>query len=308
MRFVHLQSSAYTAVVDLARGANCVSLCHRPTGAHLLRELPTLTAEPDNPFLYGMPILFPANRISGGSFDFDGRTYTFPINEPATGCHLHGELHGMPFVLAEVTEERAVCVYTAEAGEYLAFPHAFTIKMTYHLTDRGMTHTVTVMNCSTERMPCLLGFHTTFNALPLPDSRAEDIRVLVEIGEEYARDMHTCLPTGDRPAFDAVSTALASGEFCPMGQPISRHYRAGGGEQMHLRDCRQGVTVCYLPDHALGFRMIYNGNADGFICLEPQIALVNSPNSPIDRTEAGFDWLEPGETRTFVSEISLKTA
>lgn len=307
MRLIHLQNDTYAAVIDLDCGANCINLTYLPTQAHLLREQADPTAEPDNPCLYGMPILFPVNRISGGSFDFDGRTYTFPVNEPATGCHLHGTLHSTRFTLEEADDTHAVCVYTAEAGEYLTFPHAFTITMTYRLTEGGMTHTVAVANRSAARMPCLLGFHTTFNALPSPHSRPEDIRVQVEIAEEYARDMRTCLPTGEKPAFDAVSTALNAGEFCPIGRPISRHYRARPGGRMVLRDAGQGLSVVYTPDPALGFRLIYNGPADGYICLEPQTALANSPKSPFSRAEAGFGWLEPGETRTYVSEICAAT-
>ena len=30
-------------------------------------------------YLYGMPILFPVNRIENGIFDFEGRHYVFPI-------------------------------------------------------------------------------------------------------------------------------------------------------------------------------------------------------------------------------------
>lgn len=307
MRFIHLQSSAYTAVIDLERGANCVSLRHRPTDARLLRELPDPPTEPDNPFLYGMPILFPVNRISGGCFTFDGRTYTFPINEPATGCHLHGALNGMPFALTESGKGYAICRYAAEAGAYLGFPHAFAVTAEYRLTDDGMLHTVTVSNRSAERMPCLLGFHTTFNALPFPDSRPEDIRVQVDIAEEYARDMRTYLPTGEKPPFDALSAALADGSFCPIGQPISRHYRACPGGRMVLRDTRLGLTVIYAPDPGLVFRLIYNGAADGFICLEPQTPLANSPNSPVPRDEAGFDWIAPGEGRTFRSTIGVST-
>ena len=79
----HIRAGDYTATIDLSAGANCIRLRNEKYGAALLREPPE---NPDNPYLYGMPVLFPVNRISGGRFRFQGREYVFPINEPATGC------------------------------------------------------------------------------------------------------------------------------------------------------------------------------------------------------------------------------
>ena len=46
---------------------------------------------------YGLPILFPPNRIDGGHFTFAGKEYQFKINEPATGNSLHGFLQNEPW-------------------------------------------------------------------------------------------------------------------------------------------------------------------------------------------------------------------
>jgi aldose 1-epimerase len=170
----------WSAMVDLARGANCISLQNRRFNASILRE-PPLNGNLDNPYLYGMPILFPVNRIEGGCFDFEGRIYTFPINEPQTGCHLHGELHQTAFELLEKRKECIVCRYAAKKGEYLGFPHAFEIVQTYELSESGLSHTVTVSNLSNENMPVFLGFHTTFNTLFTPQSDPRSISVFADI-------------------------------------------------------------------------------------------------------------------------------
>lgn len=78
--------------------------------AIILRE-PNKSGVLDNPYLYGMPILYPANRISGGSFRFEGRIYKFPINEPGTNCHLHGILHEMEFKITENDTNFVKCVF-----------------------------------------------------------------------------------------------------------------------------------------------------------------------------------------------------
>ena len=66
-----IKSNNYIAQINVSRGANCISLRHEGYGAKILRE-PEYTRL-DNPYLYGMPILYPNNRISGGRFSFENR-------------------------------------------------------------------------------------------------------------------------------------------------------------------------------------------------------------------------------------------
>lgn len=305
MEIIELKYGEYSAAVNLSRGANCIRLRNSRYGAVLLRE-PDYTEELDNPFLYGMPILFPVNRVSGARFEFEGREYVFPMNEPNTGCHLHGMLHREPFECAERSKSRLVARYRATKEKpYGLFPHAFDVEIEYELKDGGFYQKTSVTNRSDTNMPILLGFHTTFRAAFTETSRKEDIRIRADIGEEYERNMKNYLPTGNKPAFDAVSTAISSGEFKPFSAPTSRHYRAGSTGRMVLYDAGRDLSLVYENDAKLPFRLIYNGNADEFICMEPQTSLANSPNAPISREEAGFDALAPGEMRIYESRIYI---
>lgn len=304
MRLIEITGGGYTAVFNPDKGANCIRLRH-DSGIRMLREQSDPREQPDNPYLYGMPILFPVNRIAGGTFTFEGRTYRFPINEPTTGCHLHGELHQTPFTVIEHTAHSLTCIYRAtKAAPYLSFPHAFEIEMTYALDENGLHHTVRVSNRSDTNMPCLLGFHTTFYAR-LADGCPQNSAVRVGVTEEFERNMQNYLPTGVTPALDAVSLELQNGTFCPFSQPISRHYRGAG--EMSITDTETGVRVVYENDAQYGFRLIYNGSADEYICLEPQNCLANCANAPIDRKTAGFDYIPPGQTKTYRSRIYLET-
>ena len=297
MELINIEGGRYFATVNLKRGANCISLRDKKTGISILREPDYSLGVLDNPYLYGMPILFPVNRISGGSFEFEGRTYCFPINEPATSCHLHGELHCSEFELIESSESRILCSYRAKTGEYLSFPHAFEIQMEYSLDDSGLAHKTTVTNLSGENMPCMLGFHTTFNA-------PKESRAFVDIAEEYRRNMKNYLPTGEKPEFDGVTNRLRSGEFSPFEAVISRHYRAGKTGLMSL-DCSK-FRIVYENDAKFTFRLIYNGQANEYICLEPQNCLANAPNAPFSREECGFDFIEPEKSKTYISKIYVE--
>lgn len=300
-----LKYSDWKAIIDANHGANCISLRNEKYGASLLRE-PSGSYPPDNPYLYGMPILFPVNRIKNGSFVFEGRHYSFPINEPNTSCHLHGELHKTAFDIIEQESNRLKCRYLAtKDSPYLFFPHEFEIITEYEVKENGFYHTVTVRNLSGENMPIFLGFHTTFNTLFAKGSKPENIRAFVGICEEYERDMEKdYLPTGNKSIFDSVSLALSLGTFAPFDKKISRHYRACG--RMALTDIGSRLRAVYENDEKYGFRLIYNGGEDGYICLEPQTCLANCQNSPFPREEAGFDYLMPKESKTYLSKIYLE--
>ena len=294
----------WCAVIDVSRGANCISLKNERYGANILRELPE-SSELDNPYLYGMPILFPVNRIEGGSFEFEGRKYSFPINEPRTGCHLHGELHQIPFEVVEESNDKIVCRYKADRGEYLGFSHAFEITQEYELKGDGFYHTVTVRNLSDENMPVFLGFHTTFNTLFTENSLPENIRVYADIAEEYERNMEiNYLPTGVKPDFDDVSASLSGGTYKPFEGKTSRHYRGQG--KMSLTDVSRGLRTVYENDEKYGFRLIFNGGDEGYICLEPQTCLANCQNSPFPRNKSGFDYIAPHTCKMYNSKIYIE--
>lgn len=304
-KIVELRYQDYLAKINLSRGANCISLRNEKYNIQVLRE-PDYSAELDNPYVYGMPILFPVNRISSGSFIFEDREYKFPINEPDTGCHLHGELHQTEFRLIEMSENKVLCSYKADKhNSYLMFPHEFEIRIEYKLSEDGFAQRTEIINLSDKNMPVFLGFHTTFNSVFGLNDKSQTTKVLVELSEEYERNMSTYLPTGNKLRYDDVTMKLNNGEFNPREKSISRHYRCGRTGKMVIYDYSKDLSVIYENDDKFKFRLIFNSAADGYICLEPQTCLVNCQNSPLNREEAGFDYIEPGETKIYHSKIYI---
>ena len=296
-----LKNSDYRAVIDTAHGANCIALHNEKYGLSILREVKK-GQEKDNPFLYGMPLLFPANRISGGRFTFEGRLYDFGINEEKTACQLHGCLHGLPFTLLDMQKDRVLCALdVCENGLYGSFPHAFRISIEYLLDEQGLTQTVGILNRSNENMPCLLGFHTTFNA---QNQEGDAYLVKAEVGECYERNEHY-LPTGNLIKDDALTNALRNGTFSACGTKISRHYRASGERKMMLTDPNRRFTVLYENDEKYTYRLFFNGEANEYICLEPQNCLIDAINTACPHEGLGFDVIKAGECKIYRSKISL---
>lgn len=297
MNAIELRHGAWSARIAVSSGANCISLCHSGYGMHILREPPE-AGERDNPYLYGMPLLFPVNRISGGKFVFEGREYRFPINEPQTGCHLHGDLHDAPFAVTEVGEGRLCCSLTR--GARAGFPHAFRLDVTYTLAEAGLVQEVRVYNLSDRNMPCLLGFHTTFDLSREADVCAHaDVGVLIERDENY-------LPTGRFPAEDEITRALNASDFRTKEIFASRHYRAAGQGEMGLYFPKRGLRLRYETDEKFGFRLIYNGGSDAYICLEPQSCAVDAANASYPAPLARIPFVPPHDSLCFTSKITLE--
>ena len=283
------------------RGANCISLRNSDYDAKILRE-PDYSTKLDNPYLYGMPILYPVNRIKNGNFVFENRKYSFPINEPNTNCHIHGFLHETQFDAVHVNENCVNCRYE---GQYADCMQKFRIELYYEISDKGLLQKTTITNLSDKNMPNFLGFHTTFNIPFANSSDAKNIRVRVDNDLEVQRNMDTYLPTGTFPEPDDVTRSLKDGSFVSHGRPISRHYRAGASGAMEIYDVKNKLKVVYENDKKFGWRLIYNGNGEDYICLEPQTCMVNCPNSGLDREFTGFDYIKPGSSKEYVSKIYI---
>lgn len=304
MNIVEIKNDKYTAKINLSRGGNCISLYNSEWGAHILRE-PDY-ANLDNPFLYGMPILFPVNRISGAKFLFEGREYPFPVNEPETGCHLHGTLHQEPFLMESQTENSIRCSYRSY-GKYQTFPHDFKITLEYQVTDEGLLHTTTITNLSETNMPCLFGFHTTFSLPFIAETQPEHVYLQTEVSEEIERNMANYLPTGSLLPADDITSALKNGTFQPLKTKLSRHYHCDARQtKMVLYDREKHLRVIYENDEKFDYRLIYNGDANGFICLEPQNAFVNALNTALPEGLKGFDFIKPGDSKIYHSKIALQ--
>ena len=295
---ISLTFSDFSAIIDEQHGANCVSLKNNRLGVSILHE------SDENPYLVGMPILFPVNRISGGCFSFEGRKYIFPINEPSTNCHIHGSLHTLPFKILEQTDNKVVLEFEAtEDKPYLSFPHTFKVQITYVLTDNGMEHTTKITNTSNLNMPIMLGFHTTFNLPFSENSSAENCRIRADVGTHYERRLDTdFLPTGRILPKDSIEEQLNMGEFAVT--KISRLQKAINDGIMSIVDKATGLCVEYKNDLKYKFRLLYSDNSNKFICLEPNTCLADCLNTNINGN--GFDYIEPNKSKQYVSTIILK--
>ena len=300
---IQLMGGGYVANISSCRGGTCFRLLHTPTGADILRTPRDAAHLKENVFLFGNPLLFPPNRILGGKFTFDGREYVFPLNEPATGCHVHGALYEQPFAIEELRQDYVRLSFHAKAGEYIHFPHAFTFVREYTLDEDGLKETDSITNQSEQRMPFFLAYHTTFRLAPFKDSRPEDARVRLALGREEMRT-EKFIPTGEFRAPGAREAAFASGTYAPHGTHLSAFYECS--DTMTLTDSASGASVCYEGDPQFPYRMLFASADGGFFVCEPQTTAIDCFHLPSDAREYGLVTVEPKETKIYQTRIYVQ--
>lgn len=217
LKGVEFSKGEYTALLIPEMGANLVRLANTRLGAEILRtpgpgEIETFRSRPQ---VFGLPILFPPNRIADGRYVFEGRTYQYPITIERERNYHHGVLKSEAFLVSKAREtDREVmieCRYYANAGNdavYRDFPHEFKCKITYRLTAEGLEQEVVFFNRSETRMPLGVGFHTPLT-IPFAGGTDADYVMRLAVGEEVELDGRN-LPTGRRLPLSAQFSKLRS--------------------------------------------------------------------------------------------------
>lgn len=252
-----LNCGEWQAAVCPRLGGNIIALkCGKKD---VLRPLEDEEQLKINPYLFGSPILMPANRTFEGRFLFEGRKYSLPLNEPQNNCNLHGSVLYEAFDVVSVTE--SCVILRLVDGERKSYPFPFALTVTYSLTDKGLDAEYVVENIGEGNMPLTFSLHTTF-------VEPEDFSCPIDACQE--KDAHH-IPTGRYIPLNAQESGYT--ELSPSrGIVISGYYRACGNEA-RVGDYRYSVSDNF--DHWIFF----NGRGEsGLLCVEPQAGAVNGLN------------------------------
>ncbi|NHN34937.1 aldose 1-epimerase [Paenibacillus agricola] len=312
-----LETDQYQAAVLPEIGANLIAFRDRRKGYKFLREpsLEDMEAFKEKPRNHGIPVLFPPNRFEDGRFSFNGKKYSFPINEEKTGNHIHGFFYNRAWEVLEYgkNEDESFIVLHQDVNEkhgvFSYFPHTFKFKIKYTLSAQGLSQKVEIQNCGDDPMPCMLAFHTALNAPFSPNSTIEDCLCKITIGERWELDARM-LPTGRKQPLGERELSMKHGFVSPFSEPMDNHYTAlpqNGKNYIELIDTREKVRLIYDVGTRYKQWMIWNNKAaGGYFCPEPQINLVNAPNVNLPDESKGLIALEPGHMWTETSRFYVE--
>ena len=303
MNIIELDSGRFTARILPEAGGNLYSLREKESGIPLLREPHRPEELFHTPERFGIPMLFPPNRIEDGSFFFDGRICRLPVNQKLQNLHLHGLAVSKPWELISSGRDFAEVkfVFDEKAPEYAGFPFAFEILRRYELNEKGLCDTVTVRNLGTVTMPLGLGYHTAFPA--------EKVQVRVGTGDYGIEIGKNFLPTGNCFRWKEYDPRES---FDPFGKNVGFHAEAGNlelenGLQFHGAELRYPAGILrYVTDEKLGFWYTWNaGGLNNFLCLEPVSWMANALNLPLPANRSGVRKLAPDERITFENRLEF---
>ena len=234
-------------------------------------------------------LLFPfPNRLREGRYQFDGRTFLFPINDTPTGNALHGFGLDAPFRVKhrDYTSEKAQlhCQYVYQ-GERNEYPFPFIIDAIFTIARNGtFSFQLKMTNSGTTRLPAGLGWHPYFRL----SDQVDDLQLQLPATELIEIDA-TMIPTGKRYTYDYFKELRNIGRVVldngfvvlPTSEPAT------------LRLATKGFSLSYRQEtgpRAGNFLQLFTPPHRQSIAIEPMTCNIDAFNNG-----EGLVVLEPGE-------------
>jgi aldose 1-epimerase len=139
-------------------------------GHQIIKDLSPLTYADT----YASAVLFPfANRIKGGTYTFNNKTFQLEINQKEEQNALHGLVYNKTFTLIDSHANKDFASMTLEyneANKSIGFPYTYSIQLEYVFNKAGFKLKVTAKNTDTKAFPFTLGWHPYFASSNLHES------------------------------------------------------------------------------------------------------------------------------------------
>ncbi len=224
----------------------------------------------------GIPILFPnCSKPDGGVHIFDGVAYPIEI---------HGFADLLPWRVSHAGDDAIELELTANGLTKFVYPFDFKLTMRYTLAGAHAGLTLTVANTGAKTLPFSVGFHPYFAV-----SALENV--------VFAIKAATCSEDakGQQPNAPAAITLTKK-----PGSADSIRLLTGVESPMKLTDTADGRTVTVDFDENFSNGVLWQQDAEHFVCMEPWNGWANSVN------EAGkHEELEPGGQKSFCWGITI---
>ena len=315
---VELHAESYSAIIIPKYGANVIALDNSEYNARLLRTPKDAASFIQMPHVYGLPLLFPPNRISGGRFEYGGREYVLPVNEPEAGNHLHGHLNQCSFKVEDLSasgeQAHAVMSFSSKSNSefYSGIPNDFTVRVKFVLSPSGLRHTVTIINEGCFPLPIGFGFHSAFSIPFINDTDPKEYKILCSVDEHWPMDSNHNT-AGFMKTDPEIQNAFRQSGFDPMGDlpaQWSAKPMTYSGKPFHgavIRNQGEGVDLVYEVSDAFKFWVFWNqGGGKGFVCMEPQTWMINAPNCGLDASISNFSAIKEHSQEIYETLLYLR--
>jgi aldose 1-epimerase len=197
------------------------------------------------------------NRLEGGSYDFDGKHYQLPLNEPERRNAIHGLVRWTAWLVVEREAHRVVMqqVLYPQPG----YPFLLRTSIEYALSDRGLRVKTTTTNLSSERCPFGRGSHPY---LTLGTATIDRLFLTLPAGIVLQSDERG-LPIGSK-AVDGSGYDFRQSR--QIGSTVLDHAFTdlqrdeNGIAWVKLRDPDSGIQVSLWVDDSYPYLMLFSGD------------------------------------------------
>jgi aldose 1-epimerase len=236
------------------------------------------------------------NRLQDGNYEFDGRRYQLPLNEPERGNAIHGLVRWATWSAAAPEPHRAVMEYVLHPQP--GYPFTLGVCVEYVLSDRGLKVRTTATNLGAEACPYGSGAHP-YLTLGTPSI---DHLLLRVPGQTVVRSDARGLPIG------TVAVAGTTYDFQEPRRIGSTQLDTAftdlerdqdGVARVELRDPNRGTQVCLWVDRSYRYLMLFTGDTLPGVKRRRSLAvepMTCPPNA--FRTGDALVRLEPGSSFT----------
>ena len=219
----------------------------------------------------------------------------------------HGFARTSRFEVLAVEEDFAVFGLSDSAATRAVYPFAFRLALAFRVTEGRLHMAATVTNPGDQAMPFSLGYHPAF-AWPLPGGAAKAAHRIIFAQDEPAPVRRVSTATGqmlpEKEATPVVGRDLAlspdlfKADAVIWDEMASRalSYGADGGAWL---------DIAYPDTPYLGLWQVPGAH---YLCIEPWAGHADPEGYTGDFAQKpGIVTLEPGQSRSFRMDVSLRT-
>lgn len=209
---------------------------------------------------YGIPVLYPSpNRIRGGSFVFDGKTYPMAMHGMArnlaftiTGC----------YATAEQTALVGKLDFSPGSAAYQLYPIRSTLELTVLLTNSGLRVCYRLCNLGSIPLPYGFGLHSFFSRLQGAIVRCSATTVMAMDQDKY--------PTGQLMPVEGTMFDLRGGRAVANLALDHVYYDSGASVHGEIRWERDGLALTLETSDEFHHMVVYTPAGANFVCMENQ--------------------------------------